>query len=120
MTQATLSRDLKALKVGKVSEGHDGYHYTLTGENGFEDPDQAFILDFQRGFVGVEFSGNLGVIRTLTGHADSVAIALDSLHIDEVLGTVAGDDTVIVIFREGADGDTVFRELRSKFPELEG
>ncbi len=120
MTQATLSRDLKTLKVGKVSEGHDGYHYTLTGEGGFEEPEQAFIQDFQRGFVGVEFSANLGVIRTLTGHADSVAIALDSLHIDDILGTVAGDDTVVAIFREGADGDAVFKELRSRFPELEG
>lgn len=120
VTQATLSRDLKTLKVGKVSEGANGYHYTLPGESEAGGPDRAFLLDFQRGYVGIEFSGNIGVIRTLTGHADSVAIALDNLHIDEILGTVAGDDTVIVIFREGADGDAVFRELRTRFPELEG
>ena len=119
VTQATLSRDLKLLKVGKVSEGQDGYYYTLPGEDDGIESEKSYVQDFQRGYVSIEFSHNLGVVRTLGGHANSVALALDNLGMEEVLGTLAGDDTVIMVLREGVSGSRVIEKLREKIPDLE-
>ncbi len=119
VTQATLSRDLKLLKVGKVSEGTSGYYYTLPGEDDRRESERSYIQDFQRGYVSLEFSGNIGVVRTLTGHANSVALALDNLNMEETLGTIAGDDTVLIILREGVKADDFIDKLREKIPDLE-
>jgi transcriptional regulator of arginine metabolism len=119
VTQATLSRDLKLLKVGKVSEGQTGYYYTLPGEEDRRESEKSYVQDFQRGYVSVEFSHNLGVVRTLTGHANSVALALDNLGMEEILGTLAGDDTVLIVLREGISGSRIIEKLREKIPDLE-
>jgi len=119
VTQATLSRDLKLLKVGKVSEGADGYYYTLPSEEERRESERSYIQDFQRGYVSIDFSGNLGVIRTLAGHANSVALALDNLGLDEFLGTIAGDDTVMVVLREGSNHQKAMAELRLHVPDID-
>ena len=119
VTQATLSRDLKLLKVSKVSQGAEGYFYTLPTEEQRREAERNYISDFLRGYVSMDFSGNLCVIRTLSGHADSVAIALDSLGLEDVIGTIAGDDTVLVVLREGCTGTTWERRLAEFIPELE-
>ena len=77
------------------------------------------MQDFQRGYVSIEFSHNLGVVRTLGGHANSVALAIDNLGMDEVIGTIAGDDTVFLVLREGIPGSRVVEKLREKIPDLE-
>ncbi len=119
VTQATLSRDLKLLKVGKQSEGTNGYFYTLPSEEERREAERNYVLDFQRGYVSLEFSGSLAVVRTLNGHADSVAIALDNMGIQEILGTVAGNDTVLVVVREGIDRDQFIDILRERVPDFE-
>jgi transcriptional regulator of arginine metabolism len=119
VTQATLSRDLKLLKVGKVSEGQTGYYYTLPGEEDRRESEKSYVQDFQRGYVSIEFSHNLGVVRTLTGHANSVALALDNLGMEEILGTLAGDDTVLIVLKEGVSGAHIIEKLREKIPDLE-
>lgn len=119
VTQATLSRDLKLLKVGKVSEGAEGYYYTLPSDEERRESDRSYVQDFQRGYVSIDFSGNLGVIRTLAGHANSVALALDSLQLDGILGTLAGDDTVLIVLREGTDARQALLEMRNKIPDLD-
>jgi len=118
VTQATLSRDLKLLKVGKVSEGSDGYYYTLPTEEELRESRRNYALDLRRGFMSMEFSGNLALVRTLAGHADTVGIALDNLGIGSILGTVAGDDTVLVVLKENTDPESVRRQLRQCVPEL--
>lgn len=119
VTQATLSRDLKLLKVGKVSAGAEGYAYTLPSEEERRESERSYVEDFQRGYVSFAVSGTVAVVRTLTGHADSVAIALDNLGIPEILGTVAGNDTVIAVVREGTTKGTLFSALRAKTGDLE-
>lgn len=119
VTQATLSRDLKLLKVGKVSAGAEGYAYTLPSEEERRESERSYVEDFQRGYVSFALSGPVAVVRTLTGHADSVAIALDNLGIPEILGTVAGNDTVIAVVREGTTKGTLFSALRAKIGDLE-
>lgn len=120
VTQATLSRDLKLLKVGKISDGHNGYVYTLPGEDDRQEHERTYVNDFLRGYVSIDWSGNMIVIRTYSGHADSVALAVDNLALDDVLGTIAGrDNTVFVCLREGITGEDFMTQMREKIPELE-
>ncbi len=118
VTQATLSRDLKLLKVGKVSEGTGGYYYTLPSEEQMRESEMNYLHDLRRGFISVEFSGNLAIVRTVTGHADTVGIALDNLGIEDILGTVAGDDTVLVVLREDTTREHFLRDLDDRVPHL--
>jgi transcriptional regulator of arginine metabolism len=119
VTQATLSRDLKLLKVGKIAEGPTGYAYTLPSEEERRESERSFVDDFLRGYVSIEFSGTTAVVRTLTGHADSVGFALDNMNISEILGTVAGADTVIMVLREGTTRDGFLKALKDKAPDFE-
>ena len=120
VTQATLSRDLKLLKVGKLSDGHNGYVYTLPGDEERQESEQTVVQDFLRGYISIEFSGNIVVIKTYSGHSDVVARAIDSMSFDEILGTVAGSDTCVVLcLREGVSGDDFLDTLKLKIPELD-
>lgn len=119
VTQATLSRDLKLLQVGKISRGREGYHYTLPSEDELRESESNFIADLQRGYVSLEFSSNIGVMRTLTGHADAVAIALDNLFSKQILGTIAGDDTVMMVLRPDANAQSLQNRLRESIPGIE-
>jgi transcriptional regulator of arginine metabolism len=120
VTQATLSRDLKMLKVGKISDGWSGYYYALPDNDLISESEKSYIQDVRRGVLSIEFSGNIGVIKTRQGHADSVALALDVLSLPEILGTVAGDDTIFVILREGMTKEDLIQSFRKRIPEVEG
>ena len=63
VTQATLSRDLKLLKVGKIADGRDGYVYTLPTEEERQESERVFAQDFLRGYISIEYSGNIVVIK---------------------------------------------------------
>jgi transcriptional regulator of arginine metabolism len=109
VTQATVSRDLRALGAGK---GRDG-RYRLGGGN----PDEALdalgrVIDEFVSFVGS--SGNLVVLKTPPGAAQVVAAAIDAAGLNGVLGTVAGDDTVLVVASEQVTG----RGLAHKLEEI--
>ncbi len=119
VTQATLSRDLKMLKVGKISDGWSGYYYALPEKELVSESEKSYIQDVRRGVISIEFSGNIGVIKTRQGHADSVALALDILAIPEILGTVAGDDTIFVILRDGMTKEDLIESFRKRIPEVE-
>ena len=118
VTQATLSRDLKFLKIGKLADGNDGYHYGLPGTETQLEWEQTYIQDLERGWISIEFSGNVAVVKTLPAHADTVAIALDNLPIDELMGTIAGDDTILLVLRDGANKSVFLEQLRSIAPDL--
>lgn len=118
LTQATLSRDLKLLKVGKVSDGSRSI-YTLPDEEERDESRQNYLHDVKRGWISIDFSGNIAVVFTLAGHADTVALALDRLEFPEILGTVAGDDTVILVLRETVTREQTINALRSRLPGLE-
>jgi transcriptional regulator of arginine metabolism len=113
-TQATLSRDLKRLGIGKAPRPDGGYTYALSSEDPAPATDQSFIQDFTRGFLSVEFSGPLGLIRTLPGHANTVAAALDHMRVSEVLGTIAGDDTILVVPRNGVSPSRLLKAMNRR------
>ena len=110
VTQATLSRDLEELGAIKVRE-NGGVVYRLPEEpSSTEDWLRRMLHEFA---VEVESSGNLVVVKTPPGGAQAVARALDAASPKDVIGTVAGDDTIILVCREGVRGQTVARRLRS-------
>ena len=115
LTQATLSRDLKFLQAGKVPYKNEGYIYMIPGdvnETEQKATDGAFPLN---GFISIEFSGQLAVIKTRPGYANSIASAIDEMNAFEVLGTVAGDDTILLIPREGISREDVRNALSVLF-----
>ena len=119
VTQATLSRDLKLLKVGKISDGRGSYVYTLTDDDERQDTEKGYVHDFLRGCISIDWSGNIVVIKTHSGHSDPVAVALDSMGFEEVLGTIAGNDNTVAVFlREGFNGDGFMRHLKETIPDL--
>ncbi|GHV66469.1 arginine repressor [Spirochaetia bacterium] len=120
VTQATLSRDLKLLKVGKISEGQNGYVYSLPGDDEQKESEKTYIDDFLRGYVSIEWSLNMVVIKTYSGHSDTVALAVDNLGLDDVLGTIAGRDNVVfVCLRTGITGEDFMARMKQSIPELE-
>ncbi|MBN1697067.1 MAG: arginine repressor [Spirochaetales bacterium] len=118
ITQATLSRDLRQLRVVKVSDRSGGYYYTFLETDTGKDTNNSLQQDFLRGFLSIAFSGNLALIKTLPGHAQSVAAAVDKFAIDEILGTLAGDDTVLLIPKDGIEREAMISALESKIPGL--
>ncbi len=120
LTQATLSRDLKILKVAKVSDPTLGYVYVIPEgvnvENARENSRINFLAD---GFRDIQFSGNMAVIRTMPGYASSIAVVIDNAEPYEILGTIAGDDTILVIMREGITQSDLINSLILVMPKLE-
>ena len=118
ITQATLSRDLKYLKAGKVPDGRDGYSYAFYDSQSKAGSDKSLAQDFMRGYLSFAFSGSLGVIKTLPGHANSVAFALDNLEIDKILATLAGDDTILVVPGDGVSRDELIEAITERIPDF--
>jgi transcriptional regulator of arginine metabolism len=128
VTQATLSRDLKTLGVVRVFHPDNGYFYACAlngvqsekdgrdaeGERQLaeEEPDRPDRETLLRDIRDIRFSGNLAVIKTRMGYATGVAMGIDKLNIPDVVGTVGGDDTLLVVLRENCDQKSFLRELR--------
>ena len=123
VTQATLSRDLKSLQVIKVSDAKVGYAYRLPSYNLLSssqtETNSSRLNYLADGVLGIEFSGNLGVVKTLPGFAPSTALAIDESGCGEILGTIAGDDTILVVMRDGVGRNDVIRALVKIMPKLE-
>lgn len=114
LTQATLSRDMKQLKIAKAASMNGKYLYVLPNETMYRrvsTPKSAREMLQTPGFVSIHFSGNMGVIRTRPGYASSIAYNIDSDTIPEVLGTIAGDDTIFVVLEENVSYDVVSHKL---------
>jgi len=118
VTQATLSRDLKVLSVVRVPDATGEYVYSFSDPEGKSGSGVSLSADFMRGFISMEFSGAFAMVKTLPGHAGAVAYALDHLRLDSVLGTLAGDDSILVVPRDGATKTDVLREIRQRIPDI--
>ena len=120
LTQATLSRDLKALKVAKVPSVDSGYMYVMpegvSVESREANDEVNFLAD---GFRDISFSGNLAVMRTRPGYASSIAAVLDNAEPYEILGSIAGDDTILLVMREGISPRDLKNSLVLIMPKLQ-
>ena len=121
LTQATLSRDLKQLKVAKAASMNGNYVYVLPNNTMYkrmsEQHSATEMLRFN-GVVNLEFSGNLAVIKTRPGYASSVAYDIDNHNFEEILGTIAGDDTILLVIREGSSRTSVLDALSFIIPNV--
>ncbi|MFO8000769.1 MAG: ArgR family transcriptional regulator [Marinilabilia sp.] len=117
-TQATLSRDLKALKVAKRPDIEGGYAYVLPEDDDQRDDDENGEVFPVSGLESIEFSGNMAVMKTRPGFANSIASVIDSQGPYEILGTIAGDDTILLISREGVSRPDVLNALSLFMPGL--
>ncbi len=116
VTQATVSRDVRELALMRVPDG-DGLRYVATAAEADPTGVSTRLRSAVREHVrGIEFVGHLGVIRTRPSTAPLVAAALDQAHFEEVAGTVAGDDTVLVVAR----GTEAARRLHKRLESFNG
>jgi len=122
ITQTTLSRDIKQLKISKIPDDKGNYIYTAPHQETIS-PGRVFIKDkvlplSNRGFLSIEFSNNLGVIKTRPGYANGIASDIDNLASSAILGTIAGEKTVLLIPREEATRQDVLDILAKIIPGL--
>ena len=119
VTQATLSRDLNELGVLKVKEIGTGYTYRLPETNGSHDHLKGSSYTGQ-GIESIEFNGNgMAVIKTIPGFAGALAAVIDTNNTPHIMGTLAGDDTVLLILRDGSNSVTVLPELAKFIDRIE-
>lgn len=110
VTQATVSRDIRDLKLTKISTemGHQKYIILQTQSNGL---DAKYVRILKDGFVSMEMAENILVIKTVSGMAMAVAAALDNMDCKEIVGCIAGDDTIMCAIRSKADTVVVMDKL---------
>ncbi len=113
ITQATISRDIKELGLVKVPAGNKAYRYALPHEQRGGNYQVRLERLFRDSVVSMDFSENLILIRTLPGTANAVASCLDHVAWNEIIGTVAGDDTILVIVKPKNAVNEVLERLNS-------
>ena len=114
LTQATLSRDMKQLKIAKAASMNGKYVYVLPNETMYRripNPPSALEMLKTPGFLSINFSGNMIVIKTRPGYASSIAYNIDNSNIDEILGTIAGDDTIFIVAKEGTSRENIVETI---------
>jgi arginine repressor len=119
LTQATLSRDLKQLKVAKMPDYEGGYVYVLPeGPNVIKAawskaPEASYITN---GFLSVDYCGAFAVVKTKPGYSGGIAADIDQKASSEILGTIAGDDTILIIPRDHITRPELTRILSEILP----
>ena len=120
ITQATLSRDLSKLHAAKVL-GPEGYRYILPESPLYRRTVKPEIVpEYLRntGFLSIDFSGNLAVLHTRPGDAAGLASDIDSHKLHTAVGTVAGDDTILVVMNEAVERQEFIDELSTVIPAI--
>lgn len=109
VTQATISRDIRELRLTKIQHGTKQVYAALTEGNY---PNNNKYIDILRhSFVSADMAQNILVIKTASGTAMAVATALDSMHLDEIVGSIAGDDTVMCAIRTVEETKKLLKKL---------
>ncbi len=111
VTQATVSRDIKELRLLKTLSSDGKYHYTSASKNAF-DIKSNFQSLFKNSVTSVDFAENLIVIKTLSGMAQAICTSLDNMEFENVLGTIAGDDTIFMACKNLSSATGLVSELK--------
>ncbi len=113
VTQATVSRDIKELRLVKKQTGDGKSVYTKSSDPSFSDLDSRFIIIFSKCVTSIEYAVNNIVIKTLPGMAQAAGAAIDSMELPEVVGSIAGDDTVMMVVRSEESARRLVYKLRA-------
>jgi transcriptional regulator of arginine metabolism len=119
LTQATLSRDLKQMKVSKAISQNGRSVYVLPANATYKrvkDNRPIHEMMNHSGFISLRFSRNIGVIKTRPGYASSIAYDIDNAHIPLIIGTIAGDDTIMIVTEDGVPHNSVREALSAIIP----
>lgn len=121
VTQATLSRDLKMLKTTKVPTDRGTYMYILPDSNTLKDKllskgAASLAPNFQSGFISLQLSGNIAVIKTRNGYAAGLAYDIDMSQSPEILGTIPGSDTIFAVLREDVSHERAMEVFKRLLP----
>lgn len=116
-TQATVSRDIRELKLTKISTHHGRQKYTSLAEKNDHMGDK-YIRIFKDGFVSMDMAQNILVIKTVSGMAMALAAALDALDFHEIVGSIAGDDTIMCAVRTTQDTENLMKRLRKMMNDV--
>lgn len=111
VTQATVSRDIRELKLTKVAAENGRQRYAAISENG-KDMTGKYERVFKEGFRSADTAQNILVIKTVSGMAMAVAAALDNMQCDEIVGSIAGDDTIMCAVRTSEDAKELLTRLK--------
>lgn len=118
VTQATVSRDIRQMKLSKVPTSSGGLRY-VSYHKASEDMNEKYRRIFSDGFISMDNAQNIIVIKTVSGMAMAAAAALDNMNFQEIVGCIAGDDTIMCAMRSMDDAVVVMRRLRSIVDEEE-
>ena len=112
VTQATVSRDIKELRLIKTLGADGSYRYTTNGEKGGKaDLSFKFHAIFSEAVNRVYYAQNLVVVKCYTGMANAACAALDSIHWQGLIGTIAGDDTILLVMKDESYAKSITEEL---------
>ena len=118
VTQATLSRDLKVMKVAKTPLSNGAYKYVLPPQiKPISDELSSLNFTSHGAVLSLDFPGHLALVKTKPGYASAIAWDIDSRASNEVLGTIAGDDTVLLIPRDGVTREEIMKVINLIFHE---
>ena len=116
VTQATVSRDIRELKLTKVSLNSGKQKYVALNETS-EDLTAKYTRVFREGFVSMDMAQNILIVKTVSGMAMAVAAALDHMDCNEIVGSIAGDDTIMCAVRTVDDTVSLMGRLRKLLDE---
>lgn len=111
VTQATVSRDIKEMRLIKVLTKDGRYKYASIREKEGAVNDR-FLKIYRNSVISVDYAGNMVIIKTLVGSANAAAVSIDALNIKEIVGTIAGDDTIFLVVREESQVQKVIKQFK--------
>ena len=111
VTQATVSRDIREMKLTKIATNAGKQKYVVLNDT-VEDLSKKYVRVLQDGFVSMDMAQNILVIKTVSGMAGAVCAAIDAMNIDEIVGSIAGDDTIMCAIRTTEDTVQIMKKLR--------
>ena len=115
VTQATISRDIKELKLLKTLSRDGKYRYSVSAESNSEDMKDKYQSIMQQSIKGVDYAQNIAVLKCYEGMANAACAAVDMIFADEVVGTLAGDDTIFILLRNEEHAEHFTREIKKRY-----
>ncbi|HIU66277.1 MAG TPA: arginine repressor [Candidatus Caccomorpha excrementavium] len=110
VTQATISRDIRELKLTKVQAENGRQKYVALKKDA--DLGEKYVRVLKEGFISMDLAQNLVVVKTVSGMAMAVAAAIDAMHLQGVVGCIAGDDTIMCAVRTDKEAEKVMEDLQ--------
>ncbi len=117
VTQATVSRDIREMKLTKIAKSSGGFKYALltNAEHYLSDK---YLRVLRDGYISMDTAQNILVVKTVSGMAMAVAAAIDSMKLKEIVGSIAGDDTIMMALRSNEDANNVCNMIKAAIDNI--